>query len=320
MNYFKVRAMGAPPVAGRPYRRRLGAGQGEIRRDREESTDLNLAPFPASGFRQRSDATWADAFEQLKKATSLALYSDRVPSAPPLPAAPPPDRERETSTSWTPIPLERMTLRGGLDALCARYRRVWWQAGDALFFRSMGWFLDGPRWIAPEMLDQLSDCLKRRGCLGRGEIDRISRFSWGQVTWLSDWVDECSKGQLPGWGQERKMHRLLGFWSQLRADQKEAVLGGGLPLQAMTASQRHAYVEALYAGGCPVPSLVEPPPFRLEQALHRSAPCGSAWLGEIALFSLPGPPDGTGSGSRRRLATLLIPSRAGSFADERRSE
>lgn len=275
---------GLVETRGNPYpprdpRRARSAAAGS-----REYEDLEGMPFPARGFRQTYPSTWPEVFRQLAERLPFALYSDYFP-VPPIGWAVPADWNPREETGNPPIPpLEKMSLAQGLDALCARYGKVWWRRGDALFFRSRTWFLDRLYQVPPPVLKALRQKFRTLGRLDRQGIDLLAGLTRRQLSGIGLLTEEELNGSPRGY-LEHQMYLPLRVFALFTQEQKARALSeAGVPFRQMTPTQQRAYREALFLMHRPVEELKDPPPFRFEQAVIPGVPGRKPSLGEVAVF------------------------------------
>jgi hypothetical protein len=271
---------GAAAARGRPYPPR------EPRRVRAadraaEYRDLEEMPFPARGFRQTYPSTWPEAFGQLAERLPFALYSDYF-AAEPI-GLDPVIYANDPETKNPPVlALEQMSVAEGLDALCARYGKVWWREGDALFFRSRTWMWDRLYQVPPPVLAELQQPLTSHGKLDRRGVDLLAGLTYRQLVGLHYLVREKLKRYV-NWSAW-SMFWLLRVYAHLTEEQKTQVLtAAGLPFAQMTPAQRRGYQEALFRTAS-LELVDNPPAFRLEQRVIARAPEREPPLCELVFY------------------------------------
>ncbi len=280
--------VGTPAARGCPYPPRDRAPTGQPPRADAVAPaypDLEAMPFPARGFRQTYPSTWPETFARLGERLPYALYSDYFPAAPfgkePSYFANDPDGEKNPPM----LALERMSVAAGLDALSARYGKVWWREGDALFFRSRLWFLDRLYQMPPPVLTALQKQLQHQGKLDPRAVDLLASLTWEQRAGLDRLVQEKLKRWIPGCAPS--MAWLLRAYSLLTEQQKKRVLGpGGLPFAQMTPAQRRSYQEALFLCDslASLELVTRPPAFHFEQSVTPGVPGRQPSLAELSFM------------------------------------
>jgi hypothetical protein len=271
--------------------------------------ELEEMQFPARGFRQAYPSTWPEAFRQLGERLPYSLYSDYF-AAEPLGQDPRVFIGRSEGDDNPPvIALQRMTLAEGLDALCARYHKIWWRTGNALFFRSRTWFLDRPRQVPTPVLEELQQQWSTRGRLDQRGVDLLAGLSQEQLLGLAYLAMEKRKRSLStellanmGW--------FVPFFAALAPEQKEKLLGGGLSLAQMTPMQRDRYRQALFLSGRVAPDRLDsPPPFRIEQSVEPGVPGKEPAVGVVEIYLLDDLVTGPWARQMLTLARAYVPFR-----------
>jgi hypothetical protein len=197
---------------------------------RAAQTELETKPFPARGFRQQVPSVWPQVFRQLSERLPLALYSDSYPSTPFRPM---------TSTESALLPLEKMSIAEALDALCTRHDRVWWQRGDALFFRSRTWFLDKRSTLPAPLRQQLDERLRANQRLDAGVLDQLATLTFPQLYGFSERALEQRGEGWGGWNRDFAFFWVLRAYDALSPAQRQRALAEpGVSLGELTPLQR----------------------------------------------------------------------------------
>jgi hypothetical protein len=256
---------GAPLLPARrcPY----GREQRGQRAEPSRSAALLRGPFPARGFRQAYPGVWEDVFEQLAQRVKLPLYSDYYPH---LGVGVDPALYRMASEgpeNPEGVPLGRMTLAEGLDALCRRYDRLWWEEEGALFFRTRMWHREILLQPPGDVLATVRREVEQEGRTGAAGLAALCRLSGRQrhglaVQALHEW--RGAKLGYPFAGA------VVPMWGLLTPGQQQRALGRGVAFTELDGAQQLAYrlvLERVLPEG-----VADPPAIRVVQRLHPGRP------------------------------------------------
>jgi hypothetical protein len=230
-------------VRGNPYRSHYGMHLPIYPR-------LEAQRFPAEFKLDATKvATWDDVLEELSRHLDLPIYSDSYTFMPT-------PQER----SQLPAPdLQNCSLVAGLDALCNRYRYLWWYQDGALFFRSRVWFMERLYETPPPVLTLLRRKLAAGGALDVEALDALSGLTLQQLQGLNAQV-AIDKGKLNLVGSDPHRYEIargvsscggayayLQTYARLDPAQKERFLTAeGVPLTEVSPEIRDAFLRELF--------------------------------------------------------------------------
>lgn len=207
---------------------------------------LQARPFPRSFTLDRSRRySWRDLLGELAASLDISICSDDYSYSPE-----PQSRSFYFMLS-DPAPelnvpelpdLSKVNLQDGLDAICRRYRYLWWYRERVLHFRSLTWFLERPYEVPPPLEQQILE-----------EVNNAGRFTPGAVKLLA----QLTRRQLMGLGAKYAGHRDHKDRNVRESERWDGAWRGrsAYPYIQFCAQMTPALIEQALANGIPVTEL-----------------------------------------------------------------